>query len=194
VLDSREWLCISAVASVLGLFSLLLIYRQLRETRVWNKLHFTYTFFPDPLEFAELEIFLDDRIAFWKRDSPLTELEVRALIGKEKLRKKELKTLSKSFCGTANQEDAKAELYEAGRKLKIYINQVESYCAAINSGIIDSNTAKQVYAYKFKRAYEKALPWINKLRSMKHEDSIYIELVNVLNRWFPTPKGQQNKY
>src|SRR5690554_3564542 len=121
-----DWLAanaatISAVAAVLGLFSLLLIYKQLRDARVWNKLHFTYTFFPNSKEFEELEIFLDERINFWQRDSALTALEVKALLGKESLTENEKKELCENFDANVSQENCAKELLEAGRKLKIYL-------------------------------------------------------------------------
>ena len=185
---------ITAISSLLGLISLFLIFKQLRDSRLWNKLHFTYTFFPNPLEFEAIEVFLDERILFWKRDTPITDLEVKALIGKESLSEDEKKKLSESLGPTANMDKVDQELYEAGRKLKLYMNQIESYCAAISSGIIDSESAKHVYMYKFHRAYEKALPWIEKVRSIKNEPSLYIETAKVLNKWNPVPKGQESKY
>ena len=194
-----EWIttnanAISAIATTLGLISLLLIFKQLRDTRVWNKLHFTYTFFPDSQEFEELEVFLDERIKFWQRDSALTQLEVKARIGKEKLTEAEMKTLAENFDSCVEYKDCAKELLESGRKLKIYLNQIEYYCAAISSGIIDSDSAKNIYCYKFKRAHEKSLPWIEDVRKTKNEASIYIETTKVLNKWFPPPKGQSNKY
>ena len=145
-----EWLTnnansISAIATTLGLISLLLIAKQLRDTRIWNKLHFTYTFFPDSQEFEGLEVFLDERIKFWQRDPALTQLEVKALIGKEKLTEAEIQILSANFDSTVEPENCAKELLESGRKLKIYLNQIEYYCAAISSGIVDSDSAKNIY-------------------------------------------------
>jgi len=185
---------ITAIASTIGLISLLLIYKQLRDSRIWNKLHFTYTFFPNPCEFEEIEIFLDERVSFWKRDSPFSELEVKALLGRETLTEEEQDTLAKSFGASVNKDQTVRELCEAGRKLKLYMNQIESYCAAISSGIFDSESARNLYHYKFKRAYERALPWIEKFRSARNEASIYIETAKVLNEWYPVPKGQKKKY
>lgn len=185
---------ISAVAAVLGLLSLLLIYKQLRDARVWNKLHFTYTFFPNSKEFEELEIFLDERISFWQRDSALTSTEVKALLGREKLTESEITKLCENFDANVSKENCAKELLEAGRKLKIYLNELEYYCAAVSSGIVDSESAKNIYSYKFKRAYEKALPWIEEVRKMKNEPTILIEITKTLNKWFPTPKGQKSKY
>lgn len=194
-----EWIvenaeAITAVAASLGLLSLLLIFKQLRDSRLWNKLHFTYTFFPNPLEFEAIEVFLDERISFWKRDSAISDLEVKALIAKESLTDDEKKKLSESFGPDADKSKAEQELYEAGRKLKLYMNQIEAYCAAISSGIIDSESAQHVYGYKFRRAYEKALPWIEKVRSHKNEPCLYIEIAKILTKWNPAPKGQKGKY
>lgn len=185
---------ISAIAAILGLVSLFLILKQIRDSRLWNKLHFTYTYFPNPREFEEIEMFLDERIAFWKRDDPLNEIEVRVLIGKGNVSNEDLQNLAESFGPSAKKDKAEQELYEAGRKLKLYLNQIEGYCAAIQAGVVDSDSAKRLYAYKFRRTYERALPWIVKLRSIMNEDSIYIEMEEVLNKWFPPSKGQDNLY
>ena len=185
---------ITAISSLLGLISLILIFKQLRDSRLWNKLHFTYTFFPNPLEFEAIEVFLDERISFWKRDTAITNIEVKALIGKEPISDDEKKKLSESFGPTAEKSKVAQELYEAGRKLKLYMNQIEAYCAAISSGIIDSESAQHVYEYKFRRAYEKALPWIEKVRSIKNEPRLYIETAKVLNKWNPVPKGQKSLF
>jgi hypothetical protein len=197
--NRMQWLgananAITAIATCLGLLSLLLIFKQLRDARIWNKLHFTYTFFPNSQELEDLEVFLDGRIKFWQRDSALSELEVKALVGKESLTEDDIKKLSESFDSSVKKEDCVKELVESGRKLKIYLNQIEYYCAAISSGIVDSNSAKNIYCYKFRRGYEKSLPWIQAVRRIKNEPSIYIETTKVLNKWFPPPKGESNKY
>lgn len=191
---ARNAAAITAVSTSLGLLSLVLIFKQLRDSRLWNKLHFTYTFFPNPLEFEAMETFLDERISFWKRDLELSDLEVKALIGNKPLTAEEKKKLSESFGPSADKSKVDQEMYEAGRKLKLYLNQIESYCAAISSGIIDSESARHVYSYKFHRAYEKALPWIKKIRSLKNEQEIYIETEKILDKWYPAPEGQKSKY
>jgi hypothetical protein len=185
---------ITAITAVLGLLSLGLIFWQIRSTRIWKKLHFTYTFFPSPAEFEDLEVFLDERIMFWRRDNPLTGLQVKALIGKDRLLDKEKGELAETFGPRADKENVEQELYEAGRKLKLYMNQIETYCAAISSGIIDADSAKNVYSYKFRRAYEKALPWIKEMRSIKNEPGLYIEIKKALDIWYPNLKGQEKKY
>ncbi|MCB1193551.1 MAG: DUF4760 domain-containing protein [Leptospiraceae bacterium] len=191
------WQWISTILSFLSLISLILIVKQIRDTRVWNKIHFTYTFFPDALAFESIEVFLDKRISFWKRDSPLTETEVKALLGKSELRDDELHLLGKAFDSTIKKDgidDIKNELSEAGRKLKLYMNQIESYCAAISSGVIISETAKNIYSYKFKRAYEKAKPWIDELRRRTNEQGLYIELQKTIKEWYPEIKGEVAHY
>lgn len=185
---------IIAFCSTIALLSLYLIHKQLKDARTWNRLHFTYTFFPDSQEFEELEIFLDQRLKFWQRDPPLTDLEVKALIGKEALSEAEIAILVQRFDKSVPNEECDKELLEAGRKLKIYLNQIEYYCSAVSSGIIDSETAKNMYCYKFKRAYEKALPWIVEVRRQRNEQRIFIEITKTLNMWFPSPSGESNKY
>jgi hypothetical protein len=184
---------LTAMASFFGLISLVLIFKQVKESRMWNKLHFTYTFFPNPLEFEAIEIFLDERISFYKRNTPLNDIEVKALIGKEPISEDDKKKLSESLGPACDKNKVEQELYEAGRKLKLFLNQIESYCAAISAGIIDSESAKNVYEYKFRNTYEKALPWIEKLRVIKNEPRLFIETEKILKKWIPI-KGQNNKY
>lgn len=185
---------IIAISSTLSLLSLLLIFWQIYSARKWNKLHFTYTFFPNSLEFDELESFLDNVIRFWKRDEPLEEVEVKALVCPENLTDKELQQIIENFSGKIkNEDDPQKVLIEANRKLKIYLNQIEAYCAAIQTGIIDSEAAKMLFGYKFKRSFNKAKPWIDKLRTIKNEPSLYIEIENVLKKWFPE-KSQKKRF
>ena len=155
--------------------------------------NFTYTFFPDPLQFAELESFLDGVILFWKRDEPLSELEVKAIVTPSELSEPDIEKLKENFSEDVKNNDAPKLFIETERKLKLYLNQIESYCAAIRTGIIDSESAKMLYGYKFKRSFNKAKPWIEKIRTTKNEPTLYIEIENVLREWFPE-KSQKRKF
>ncbi|MGA6107964.1 hypothetical protein ABS648_07440 [Pseudomonas solani] len=97
---------ISAAATLLGLLSLYLIYRQLKDSKSWNKLHFTYTFSPDSSALEEFEIFLDERLNLWNRDNPLTELEVKALIGKEHISPEDTEKLCQTFDASVKKKTA----------------------------------------------------------------------------------------
>ena len=184
---------IVAIASSLGLLSLLLIFWQVYSARKWNKLHFTYTFFPNPFQLEDLESFLDGVIRFWKRDEPLDNVEVKAIVTPDQLSETDISNIKANFDEEKKDGNIISLLIETGRKLKLYMNQIESYCAAIKSGIIDSESAKMVYGYKFKRAYHKAKPWIEKIRTKKNEPMLYIEIENVLKDWFPE-ESQRKKF
>lgn len=182
-----------AVSLSLGLISLLLIFWQIYSARKWNKLHFTYTFFPDPFQLEEVESFLDHVIRFWKIDEPLSEIEVKAIMTPDDLTGDEVKKIGENIDEEVNGENVLRLLNEAGRKLKLYMNQIETYCAAIRAGVIDSESAKMVYGYKFMRTYQRAKPWIDKFRLKKNEPSLYIEIENVLKMW-SSVESQKKKY
>jgi len=69
------------------------------------------------------------------------------------------------------------------RKLNLYLNQIESYCLAINNGVIDSKSAYDFYSYKFKWHFIKARLYIDRLRIIKNADNLYIELEKVIDQW-----------
>jgi hypothetical protein len=162
-----------ATSTTLALISLVLILWQIKKAKDWNKLHFTYTYFKDDMELDTLISKLDEQINFWSRNTPLTDKEVKDLIE-----------------GNTS-DDPQIDYKKVHMILRTYLNLIEGYCAAINSGIIDSNTAKGLYSYKFDRAYFKSKLYIQKLREIKNNNTIYMEMEKVVNKWKEQDSIQQ---
>jgi hypothetical protein len=178
-----------AIAVFIGLGGLYFAHSQLREARqqvisakIWNKLHFTFTFLPNPLEFESIEKELDETIGLWKRKvtEPYGECEAKALAGVE------LADNDKQWMSRKYGEEWQNSWDVAGRKLKLYLNLIEVYCAAINAGVADSDTAKSMYAYKFRAHYQKLENYIKQVRVAKDDINIFFEFECVITKkWFP---------
>ena len=54
---------------------------------------------------------------------------------------------------------------------------------SINNGSIDSKSAKLNYAHKFERHFNKAKPYIDKMRQIKNEKDFFIQYETVLKKW-----------
>jgi hypothetical protein len=163
------------------------------DNRTWNKLNATYNLLPTPVELEKIESEIDDVTKFWTRDEKFNDIEVKALCGLEKISSDEVKTIK---ANDQSDDDAIILWSRTGRKLKLYINLIEMYCAAINCGVVDSEVAKHVYGFKFNRHHNKLQSYITYLRNMKKDNSIYIELEKVTKAWYPqnTPESVAKKY
>jgi hypothetical protein len=175
-----------AVCSILGLITIGIAAFQLWDNRQWNRLQFTYTFFPNSIEFDELETYLDSTIKFYVRADALTDIEAKALLGREQLTVQECLQIKQQFNKESLSDKIIANrMRKAGRKLKLYLNQIEVYCAAANAGVIDIEAARHLYAYKFKRAWTKSASYVSQIRSLSGDQSIYVELERVISAWYP---------
>jgi Domain of unknown function (DUF4760) len=180
---------IMALVSVLGLFSLVLIWYQIRKTRLWNILHFTYTFFPNPMEFEKEQDFLKSIIKSWRDYEHFSDLEIKALLEPETLTDEEKATIKNNF--TFETTDVITSLKTANRKLVANLNQIELYCAAIKTGVVDSDTAAAHYDFKFTSIFHTVNPWIKKMRESRKEPEIFIEFEKIIDDW--NPKKKQKK-
>ena len=192
--NSKE---IMALVSILGLLSLLLglwslslIREQIKSARIWNKLHFTYTFFPNPMEFVKTQDFLKSILESWRNFEPFTDLEVKALLTPEKLSEEEKGLIEEKITSDEANNSIKA-LNAASQKLTAYLNQIERYCAAIKTGIVDLDTAGAHYNYQFTTVFHIVRPWIEKLRRTRKAPNLYIEFEEVIGLW--NPKNIQKK-
>lgn len=192
---------VSAGASVLGLVSIAFLVWQVNDTRKWNKLHFAFSFFPQPTELEQLEREIDSVTRFWRRKEPFTLEEVKALLGN--LPGKEIRTMmanqnvSNGFGVGTNtsaptDDELEAMWFDSGRKLKQYMNLIEMYACAINSGVADSQTAKMIYGFKFSNHLKKAKPYIEYVRNEKGDQSLFLEIENVIEDWYPTTKKPES--
>ena len=169
---------VSNILTAVGLVGLFLTAYQILSTRRWNKVHLAFTFLPHPLELEELEAELDQAISFWRKDTPLEEQTVKALTG-------DLDANGyKAICRNGETDDECKERHlSIGRKLKLYINLIELYCTAINSGVVSEQAALHLYRYKFNRHNDKVRKYIDHLRLTKGNNTILCEFDRVLKRW-----------
>jgi hypothetical protein len=183
---------VTACVGVAGLIGLYLTWYNIRGVRLWNTLNAAFTFLPDPLQLESVEGELDKAIGFWRNDSPLDMETVKALIGDledsklESFRKKDangnsLETLS----------ECRERMIGIGRKLKLYINQIEMYCAGINSGVVDNDLAFHIYFFKFKRHHNKLSNYTTYLRNKIGHKSIFEEFDRVVSTWDNSPSLQR---
>ena len=160
------------------------------------------TYFPKATELDKIENEIDEVINFWSSSEPLDSYVVKLLLD-EKLDNNEYKLIwNKLSFGIKNKivkevgiddsnldfkEEYKPYIHDiyskVRRKLNLYLNQIESYCLAINNGVIDSKSAYDFYSYKFKWHFIKARLYIDRLRIIKNADNLYIELEKVIDQW-----------
>jgi hypothetical protein len=158
------------------------------------------TYFPKVTELDKIENEIDEVINFWSSAEPLDSYVVKLLLD-EKLNDDEYKLIwNKLSFGVKNKisteennteldfkEEYKPYIHDiyakVRRKLNLYLNQIESYCLAINNGVIDSKSAYNFYSHKFKWHFIKARLYIDKLRIIKNENNLYSELEKVVEEW-----------
>lgn len=173
---------VAAVAAIIGLIGIAIAIWQIVSGKKWNKLHFTFSFLPSPVDLENVEKDIDSVIGLWKRPEgdPLSTEEIKALFGME-LSTDETKAVK------SRHPNFNADMFtDAGRKLKVYCNLIEKFCVAINTGIADSQAAMDVYGYKFRAHYNKLKPYIEWIRKDRNEASIYIEFEKVITKhWYP---------
>ena len=183
---------VAAVAAILALVSIVIATWRIVVDKKWNKLEFTYNFLPNPVELERIEKDIDEVIALWTRteSEPLVISEVKALFSRS-LDPGEEKDMEQR-----HPEWDKKKWASSGRKLKVYANLIEKYCAAINSGVADSDAAKDVYGFKFKAMYTKLVNYIEWVRKDRNENDLYIEWEHTVNnKWYPsTAVNRQKRY
>ncbi len=114
---------VSGVIFFLVLWQLILLKRQIADTRKWNKMSSAFTIFNLSSELVSVEYKLNKSfIKFSDRKDPLSEEEMNRLFSEEG---REVKLL-----------------------LREYLNILETYCTAVNMGIVDSDVAKRLYEFK----------------------------------------------
>jgi len=167
------------------------------------------TYFPKPLELEQLENDIDKVINFWSSNEPLEPFIVSIMTGEgnninkchyeliwnkfsieiqEKIVKK-FKNNGQIIKDSEYQFDEKYipwikhELLNVRRKLNAYLNQIEGYCLSINIGNIDNKSAALIFKHKFKKHFNKSFPYIDKVRRLNSDNSIYIEFEKVVKNW-----------
>lgn len=132
--------------------------RQLRDNRNWNRMTFALTFIPEIELFYEWEKELEGSfVKLVSRSTPLTQDELHQMF---------------------LPENAHAHL-----ALKSYLNCLEAYCVAINRGLADEETAKQIFGFKLVRHWIELQPYIQLQRDRMHEQALFCELEKVAHEW-----------
>jgi uncharacterized protein DUF4760 len=130
--------------------------KNLEDSRNWNKMSTAFSLLPTHSQFIEIEKTLNDSfIKFIDRTGPLTEFETSELFKEEN---SQLRT-----------------------ELKNYLNEFESYCIAINMGIVHYEVAERKYFHKLRRHFIEMKPFINRLRTDQNEQRIYEEIEHVVS-------------
>jgi hypothetical protein len=158
-----------AIAAAVGVY---VAYRQLKtlnetlqDSRRWNKVISAFNITPNNQELNTIEEDLNKSfIKIIDRTTPLSTNDVDEIYKPENARLKIL--------------------------LKNYLNELESYCTAINVGVVCEETAKRKYSHKIKRHFLELKPYIDRLRNDHNEPLFFIEIEQVVNKWEPpVPTG-----
>ena len=132
--------------------------KQLKDNRAWNKMSFALTYLPSLEMIFRWEQELEKTfVHLSSRNEPLSHAEVNLLF---------------------LPEHADTHLM-----LKTFMNALEAYCVAINSGLAHDDIAKRIYGYKLLRHYVELKPYIDRQRIRCHDDHIFGEIEAVWARW-----------
>ena len=161
------WAFFSAIGGLATTIIAYLAYKQLHimqisihDAKNWNKINSAFSYLPKSHEFNEIECFLNGSF-------------IKLIDRNEKLDSKDLKRIF----------DDNEVSNEVRIKLKNYLNLLESFCAAIRMGAVDSESAKQMWFDKFSRHYNELLPYIEHVRTKFNAPNIYEHLEYIVNSW-----------
>jgi Domain of unknown function (DUF4760) len=153
-----------AVAAAVGVYvafrQLEALNKTLEDSRRWNKVISAFNITPNNVEINTIEEELNKSfIKIIDRTTPLSAADV------DELRKP---------------EHARLQIL-----LKNYLNELESYCTAINVGAVCEETAKRKYSHKIRRLFLELKPHIERLRVDHNEPTLFIEIERVVTLWGP---------
>ncbi len=159
-----------AIAAAIGVYvayqQLKTLNKTLEDSRRWNKVISAFNITPNDKEINAIEEELNESfIKIIDRITPLSAADVDDVFKPENARLKIL--------------------------LKNYLNELESYCTAVNVGAVCEETAKRKYSFKIKRLFIELKPYIERLRTVHNEPLLFIEIERVVNMWEPpAPAGK----
>jgi Domain of unknown function (DUF4760) len=148
---------VTATGTGIGAAVIVVAYKQFQDTRRWNRVKSAFDHLPKAIDLSPIESRLN--ASFLKlidRSDPLSTAEVQRLF-----------------------EDAEAT---TRLELKNYLNMLETYCVAINMGIVDDKVARRIYGNKFVRHFREMKPYLDAARS-RQGPKIWTELEEVAKRW-----------
>jgi hypothetical protein len=157
---SRDWVpIIQTVILLIGVISLPLIWWQIRETRLWNKLQSPFNYVDvekeSKLEKEAQEACLKLGIDLIKKKAPLSDEEVH------------------------NIREDKGAYYA----VKFLLDYEETLCAAINVGNADEELSYAVHSAGVDRCYTLFSNYIKAIRESCDDREIYYELERTALRW-----------
>ena len=136
--------------------------KQLRENRSWNKMSFALTFLPQMEMLRTWELELDSScVRLIHRDGELSDAEVNQIFAPEN--------------------------HHVHLKLKMYLNALESYCVAVNSGLAHEEVARRIWEYKLSRHWMELLPYVRRARAKAKDNGIYCEIQKLHEKWTAEP-------
>lgn len=146
------------LVSVLGLISLFLLWGQIRQTTLWNKLRTQQTFLSHTTLKLQQELQQAAKkvdVTLKARVDPLSESEIQRLW---------------------DDDDA----YHALMRL---LNDLETTCTAIHVGIVDPEVAYSAHGIRVTRYYKVYSPVIKKLRAHYKSEDILAEFHKLAEEW-----------
>ena len=151
----------TAFAVLTGLKQLKQMEASLSDARNWNKLNTAFNLFPSTHEFNEIEQKLNrSSIKLIDRNTALTPEELKELLSEKESDTRIL--------------------------LKNYLNELESYCTAVNMGVADEGAAKRKYSHKIVRHFIEMKPYIEDMREKHNTTNLFCEMELLANKWKQT--------
>ena len=80
-------------------------------------------------------------------------------------------------------EELEDEVKSAQLLLLKYLNILEEYCLAVNTGVIDAGVAERLYRYKLERHVVEPMPFIKRQRKTKNDTTLWCELTDTVEGW-----------
>ena len=146
------------LVSVLGLISLFLLWWQIRQTTLWNKLQAQQTFLSHTtlrLEEEMQQAAKEAGVIVKARVEPLSEVEIQKIWDNDKA-------------------------YHALMRL---LNDLENTCTAIHAGIVDPDIAYSSHGIRITHYHKIYSPVIKKLQQHYHSEDILAEFDKLTEEW-----------
>lgn len=144
------------IATFIGLIGIFLLWWQIRQTNIWNKLN-SFKEFLDVSRTYELDKDLYEKLR-------AIEVDPNSYIREEDVQK----ILSNDSAHLA---------------VKAFLNDTENLCSAIRIGAIDYEGAYAVHSARVIAIYERYKKFIDSVRKNHDDDEIYIELEKIALEW-----------
>ena len=147
---------IQAVLTLLGLGSLLLVWWQIRENRLWNRM------------VASFQLY--DEGEATKREKSVID---------------ECKKIGVDIIQKCDEEDLKKikESTDAMLAINHFLNEQEKLCAARNIGYADDKVLYGIHSDRVIRTFRRFRPYIIYFRAKNDDDEIFIEIEKCAIAW-----------